>query len=569
MNVGLGLRLSAAAIACAALTPAAFAGGQQTPNNNVNYSAESVALGAGNVVFINGSNFFYSVVSGGNPIQNSVAGGAVTLTFSAPAGDTFANPGAAQCIWQPGAVATAVTATANNLSCPNPPVGGPYTSVQLSNPGAGSPVGAITLTGPDVATLGQNIYPNLTPVGTNPSAKVQITAQLTGTQAPPVADASPLLSTALVSHNSLTLNPLPLTLLVDLTGSGVAAGNMPGGVFAIDNPNGTRGVSKTGSLGSFAITESQFDLDARTALPCIGGPSTGGNVNCASAIAGTVAVTLTGDFATLTNAFLIPNNASGGLLVASQANCTPGQAAVAPANANQITGTIDAAKRNIAFTPPFPTPLESGGAANNVYGICLTTNGTQVIQAAGTINWMVSVALAGGPTVVLTTAPSAGFSSIAYAGSQFFASNVFGFAQTGTRTYFRAVNLSNTPAQIWAVMTNDVTNQSPVSGQGSCTFPAAAVVASTSPDTATCNTSFVANLTSPFVTSNSATSAGLLQPNTATYYVADDIAALAGTTATSNTNGFLESTVRLMSPNTAVVFSALSQGSTGILVNTP
>src|ERR1700704_3785926 len=115
MKVTLGLRLTAAAVACAALTPAAFAGGQQTPGTSLTYSAESVALAPGNIVFINGGNFSYSVANGANPIQNSVAGGAVTLTFSAPAGDTFANTGAAQCQWFPGAVLTAVTPTANNL----------------------------------------------------------------------------------------------------------------------------------------------------------------------------------------------------------------------------------------------------------------------------------------------------------------------------------------------------------------------------------------------------------------------------------------------------------------------
>jgi hypothetical protein len=60
----------------------------------------------------------------------------------------------------------------------------------------------------------------------------------------------------------------------------------------------------------------------------------------------------------------------------------------------------------------------------------------------------------------------------------------------------------------------------------------------------------------------------LLQPNTATYYTGDDIATIAGTTVTSG-GGFLQSTVRLLSPNAGVVFSALSQGSTGLLVNTP
>ena len=159
----------------------------------------------------------------------------------------------------------------------------------------------------------------------------------------------------------------------------------------------------------------------------------------------------------------------------------------------------------------------------------------------------------------MTPAPNGGFGSITYEGSAFFVQNVFGFAQTGTRTYFRAVNQSNTPAQIWAVLTRDVTNQVPETGQGSCTVPAGG---GTAPITASCNTSFVANLTSSFVTTNDASSAGLLQPNTATYYTGDDVATLAGTTATSG-GGFLQSTVRLLSPNSGVVFS-LSQGVPGL-----
>jgi hypothetical protein len=261
----------------------------------------------------------------------------------------------------------------------------------------------------------------------------------------------------------------------------------------------------------------------------------------------------------LTAAFLVPNSASAGSAVASAANCTT----TPPANA--VNGTIDAAKRNITF-PLITTPSSVLTSTEPVYGVCLVTNGTQVIQPDANVRWAVSVDFGSGIREELTPAPNGPFGSITYEGSTFFAQNVFGFAQTGTRTYFRAVNQSNTPAQIWAVMTNDVVNQVPLSGQGSCTFPASGL---TTPDSPTCNTMFIANLTSPSVTSNSATSAGLLQPNTATYYLADDIAALAGTTPTSPANGFLESTVRLMSPNSAVVFSALSQGATGILVNTP
>jgi hypothetical protein len=550
MRARLSLGLSAAAVAWACLSPEAFATGVATPNNSQTYSAESIAIAAGgNTVAIQGNNFFYSVLG------TTLMPPGVVVTFAAPSGDLFTNPGAAVCNWNPGAVTSPVAGVGTNALTCTAPAGGPYSQVFLTNPG---PTAAIQLAGPDVATLGINRYPGLSALGTNPSARLQITAQATTAIAPFVADSTPLPNFALVSRTSFGLFSLSRTLLIDLTGSGLPA-NPPGAVFVTNNANGTRTTSRSGFLGAFGVSVSQNDLDARTGLNCINGPSNSGNVNCAAAITGNTSLTLTGDFATLTGAFLVPNAASGGLAVASAANCT----ATAPTNA--LNGTVDATKRNITF-PLIQTPPTVLTSTEPVFGVCLVTNGTQVIQADANVRWVVAVDFGGGVSETLTPAPNGSFGSITYEGSTFFAQNVFGFAQTGTRTYFRAVNQSNVPAQIWAVLTTDVINQSPETGQGSCNVPAGG---GTAPITATCNTSFVANLTSNFVSSNTASSAGLLQSNTATYYTADDIAALAGTTATSPTNGFLESTVRLLSPNGAVAFSALSQGSTGILVNTP
>jgi hypothetical protein len=570
MRVGLGLRFSAALVACACLTPAAFAVGVPKSDNSLDFSAESVALTSGaNNVKIQGSNFQYTALT---PIKNS-AGGVVNVTFTAPvAGDVFTLAAGTLCSWTPAALTTPTGSGTSAIACPNPAALGPYTAVQLTD----GPIGTVTLTGPDVAILGQNIYPGLSSGGfsTNPSAKVQITAQATGAQVPAVADASPLNNVALVSHTSFNTFPNSPNLQIDLTGSGLPA-SPPGGVFvtnaALTNTASQgRGVSRAGYLGNFAINLSRFDTDARTGLGCLGGTDTTfgtANPNCATAITGTATVTLMGDFATLTSAYLDPNNASGGLPVASQANCT--STTPPPANSGVGTGTFGPGNRSITFTVPLPTATIFT-QPNPVFAICLVTNGTQVIQATN-VTWGVSAALTAGAatlTTSLTPSPNQSLGAIAYEGTTALVQNVFGFAQTGTRTYFRVVNQGNTPAQVWAVLTKDVTNQAPETGAGSCTFP---VAGGTAPVTATCNTSFVANLTSTFVTSNTAAggSQGLLQPNTATYYTGDDIAALAGTTATSATNGFLESTVRLMSPNAGIVFSALSQGSTGILVNTP
>jgi hypothetical protein len=95
MKVGLRSLVSAAVAAWACSSPEAFATGVATPNNSQTYSAESVALGAGaNTVLIQGNNFFYSVL-GTTLIP---AGSGVSVTFAAPTGNTFSNPGlAARC----------------------------------------------------------------------------------------------------------------------------------------------------------------------------------------------------------------------------------------------------------------------------------------------------------------------------------------------------------------------------------------------------------------------------------------------------------------------------------------
>src|SRR5262245_52526100 len=289
-------RAAAAAVVSAFLSPSAFAIGVATPNNSQTYSAESIALSVGaNTVFIQGNNFFYSVLG------TTLMPPGVVVTFAAPPGNTFTNPGAALCNFNPGAVTSVPVVSGNTIAC-TAPAGGPYSQVFLTNPGG---TGAIQLVGPDVATLGKNRFPNLAPLNTNPSATVQITAKATSV-APFVGDSSALPNFALVSRTSFGLFSLSRTLLIDLTGDGLPA-NPPGVVFVTNNPDGTRSVSRSGFLGAFGVSVSQNDLDARTGLNCINGPTNSGNVNCAAQITGTATVQLTGDFATLTSAFLVPN----------------------------------------------------------------------------------------------------------------------------------------------------------------------------------------------------------------------------------------------------------------------
>jgi hypothetical protein len=583
MKARTGLWLGAAALGWLCFSSGAFAAGQPQPNTSINFSAETVALPPGNSVTFQGTNLSYSVL-GATAIP---AGSGVTVSFIAPAGNTFTLAGGTLCQWFPGAVTTTPTLTGSGnfiINCPVPAAGGPYTFVQLT----GGTTGTVTLSGPDVAKLGANIYPGLTPLSTTvPSAVVQINASATSGGAF-TGDASPFPSLALLSHNSFTVTLGGQILGIDLTGNGLAATPPvpPGGGFVVNQANGTRTVSTAGFLGTVWPNETQTDLDARTGLFCINGPSFSGNTNCAAALSGNVVVTLTGDFATITTAYLLPNQAAAGNPVASQAACTPGTPP-----ANNVTGTINTAKRMITFAN-IPTPnTSSGNSPTPVFAVCLVTNGTQVIQTTdpATVQIMVTLTLTSPSalTLSLTTAPSQPFGSISYQGAAFFAQNVFGI-NNGSPTFFRMVNPSNTAAQVWAVLTKDVPNVSPESGAGSCNFTAPATGSATlaaqpvppnaaNPPT-TCNISFVANLASQpglpdTVSTNLASggSAGMVQANNATYVTGDDIAILGGTSLNPVAGqGALHATVWLLSPNPAMRFSALTQSAAfGVLVQSP
>ncbi len=583
MKARIGLGLSAAALAWLCFSPGVFAAGQPQPNNQLAFSAQTVALPPGNSVTFQGGNLSYSVL-GATGIP---AASGVSVSFIAPAGNTFTLAGGTLCQWFPGAVTTTPTLTGSGnpiINCPVPGAGGPYTFVQLT----GGATGNVSLSGPDVARLGQNIYPGLAPVSNNViSAVVQINASATSGGAF-TGDAAPIPNLALESHNSFSIFLGGTTLGIDLTGSGLTLTPPipPGGGFVVNQANGTRTVSTAGFLGDLWVNENQGDLDARTGLFCINGPSFSGNPNCAAALSGNVAVTLTGDFATITTAYLLPNLAAAGNPVASQATCTPGTPP-----ANNVAGTIDTAKRTITFAN-IPTPNTTAVTSPTpAFAVCLVTNGTQVIQTTdpASVQIMVSVTLTSPSplTFSLTTAPSATFGSIAYQGAAFFAQNVFGI-NNGSPTFFRMVNPSNVAAQVWAVLTKDVVNQSPETGAGSCNFTAPATGSATlapqpvppnavNPPT-TCNISFVANLASQpglpdTVSTNLASggSAGKVQANNATYVTGDDIAILGGTSLNPVAGqGALHATVWLLSPNPAMRFSALTQSAAfGVLVQSP
>jgi hypothetical protein len=558
MRLSRSLGLAAAAAAGLGFASGAYATGTPKPDTTLSFSAQSIALTPGTGVNFFGSNLAYATTLG-----TTITAGAGSVIFSTTTGDTFTvvSPGVAAgntaCVWIPGAVLTTPAVSANTVTCPVPAAAGPYTSVSLIKQAAAT-TGEIGLTGADVSQLGLNTYPFLSPFssGNARSGLVQISAAAVGTN---TNDASPIPIVGLAATNSLTLGTAPVVLNIDLGGAGLPA-IAPGAGFLQPLANGTRAVTTAGYLGSLTVNVSQGDLDARTGLFGIGGPSLTGNTNSAPAITATVTPTLGGDFATLTSAYLVPHN--NGTPDQNAANCTP----VAPANA--LVGTIDTAKRNISFAT-FGTTQASFGAEAPVFGVCLVTNGTQVIQesptangliltpAPNTIQLTISAAITGITNpYLLTPAPSLAFGSIQYQGSVFFAQNVFG-AQNLYPTFFRVVNSSNASVKVWAVLTKDVNNVVPETGNGSCADPGGI--------TATCNTAFVANLTA--LTDPTGLSKGAIQANTAVYYTADQIAALAGTSLPPSS---LHATVYLMSPSSGVRFSAVSQNPVNLdLISVP
>ena len=273
--------------------------------------------------------------------------------------------------------------------------------------------------------------------------------------------------------------------------------------------------------------------------------------------------------------------------------------ATQPSNAIGGTTTVNAGKNLITF-PALPTPANTAGTANSpVFAVCLVTNGNQVIQVSPAIQITASVAITGAPAgsaaVGLTgsgiglAGPNTTFGSISYQGTVFFAQNVFGI-NNGSPTFFRMVNTSNTAAPVWAVLTKDVPNTSPLTagtGTGSCNFPAgpnataqSAVIGSPAQNPPqTCNISFVAGLRSlpglpDTVSTNTqggATNGGFVDANNATYVTGDDVAILAGTSLNPVAGqGSLHATVFLLSPNAGMQFSALTQSAQfGVLVQSP
>jgi hypothetical protein len=554
MKLTRDLGLGVAAIAWLSLTPDAFATGSPQPFTTQTYSAPTVALsaGPGTTAALPPANPTYST------IFPTVVRQGDQIVWTAPTGNTWILSGAPACTGvAPAGVVAVVAGSLNQLQCTVGNVGAGVNFVSVFNAAGTSPV---ALQGPAVAQLA-----NVTN-STNPTPLVPILAQQTVAAVPnatDVVDPAPIANVSLTSSALYFLSANGQTLNIDLTGNGLPA-IPPGAGFNVTPASvqpvtttqppapgvPTQAVSTAGFLGTLGLSVNT-NLDARNGL-FIG---TSDPLFTNGSLTGAVTTTLSGDFATLTSAYLLANN---NVPAGNQASCT----ATPPAGA--IIGTIAGTKNSISFTG-LGNPGNPAFNGNVIFSVCLVTNGTQVIQlnnggpgGSFGIGIIGSVQVGGITAPIPLTSPNQNFGNISYAGSTFFAQNVFGAANLYP-VFFRAVNQGNTPAQIWAVLTKDVSNVVPETGAGSCNTSAAILGASpqpapTGPGGTACNISFVANLTA--TTDPTGLSKGLLQPNTGAYYLADTIAAQAGTTLPAGNN---KATVWLLSPNAGLMFSALSQ----------
>ena len=462
MKKGTGLRLSAVGVAWLCLAPAALAGeARPFPANSLVYSAQTVAASATNQVTIPAGAIVYQM-SGSAAVGD-------TITFNPPTGAQFIAP-----------VPTPLQPVTNSTSCT-------WTGALNAN-------GSLTYTfavacnrntGSTELTLNQAVMSGLSALATPQGAPhATITAQ--GTFAAPNAgdsDNSPIPVLSLVSENTFQFseNPLSPALTINLAGTG---GSTPGTQF----DNGSGGVSPAGFLGTFTARARQ-DLNAATGQPLTTAPT------------GTVSATVSGNFFSITQAYLTVNPAN------PQASC------VSPAPGTGA-GVINSTNTAIAFNPPLPTAFPN---PTTTWAVCIISGATvggaavQIPVTPVTITASINVT----PTS-FTVANNDGFGRIAANGSAAYFQNVFGAANFYP-TFFRVANPTSVNAPVFAILTRDGIA-----------------------------TQFTGALTA-------------VPGNNAMFFSADTVAGAVGTTLVA---GSLHATVRLLSPTASVLFSAVSQNAT-------
>src|SRR6266446_4415465 len=457
MKLGGSLRLGAAAVACLCYAPAAFAGGEARPYpaNTLTFAAQTVAASATNQVTLPSGAMVYQMS------DNAAAGD--TIRFFPPTGASWTGAaptayalGAGNCTFT-GAIAPAVLTYTVATACTR-------NTGQLE-----LTLGSATLTG--LAGLAV------------PGGSAHINAQ--GTFAAPAnnSDTSQIPVLTLLSENTFEFADFPLSppLTINLAG---AAGSTPGTQF----DNGAGGISPAGFLGTIRARARQL-IDAATGQPLAAAP------------AGTLSATVSGNFFSITQAYLTVNPAN------PRASC------VSPAPGTGA-GVINGTNTAITFTPPLPTAFPT---ATTTWAVCIISGATvgglpvQIPTTPVTLDATINVT----PTSFVV-ADNRGFGSIAANGSAAYFQNVFGAANFYP-TFFRVANPTSVAAPVFAILTRDGIA-----------------------------TQFNGTLTA-------------VPGNNAMFFSADTVAGAVGTTLIA---GSLHATVRLLSPTASVLFSAISQNAT-------
>jgi hypothetical protein len=463
MKKRTGLRLGAVGVAWLCLAPAAFAGGEATPfpANSLTYSAQTVAASATNQVTLPSGAIVYRFTGGAAVGDTIVFRPPTGASFIAPVPTGFVNPASGACAVGAGALAAGVLTYTVTAACP-----ATFGTFELT-------LSSATITGLSVLATPGN------------AALAPITAQGTFAAAANGSDTSPIPVLTLTSQNTWVFSELPLSpaLTINLAGTG---GSTPGTQF----DNGSGGVSPAGFLGTFTARGRQ-DLDAATGQPLTTAPT------------GTVNATVSGNFFSITQAYLTVNPAN------PQASCVSPAPAAGPG-----TGTINSTNTAITFTPPLPTTFPN---PTTVWAVCIISGATiggapvQIPVTPVTITASINVT----PTSFVV-ADNEGFGRIAANGSAAYFQNVFGAANFYP-TFFRVANPTSVNAAVFAILTRDG-----VAGQFFGTLPS-------------------------------------IPGNNAAFISADMVAAAVGTSLVA---GSQHATVRLLSPTASVLFSAVSQNAT-------
>jgi hypothetical protein len=304
MKRRIGLRLGLVGVAWLSFAPAAFAGGEATPfpANSLIYSAQTVASSATNQVTLPSGAIVYRFTGGAAVGDKIVFFPPTGANFIAPIPTGFVNPASGACAVGPGALAAGVLTYTVTAACP-----ATFGTFELT-------LSSATITGLSVLASPGN------------GSLATITAQGTFAAAANGTDTSPIPVLTLTSQNTWVFSELPLSpaLTINLAGT---AGSTPGTQF----DNGSGGISPAGFLGTFTARARQ-DLNAATGQPLTTAPT------------GTVNATVSGNFFSVTQAYLTVNPAN------PQASCVSPAPAAGPG-----TGVINATNTSITFTPPLPT----------------------------------------------------------------------------------------------------------------------------------------------------------------------------------------------------------------------